>query len=252
MAPGAVTTGTPLRAFVPPDALRSGHLELAGAEAARLWDRGARVGDTIVVLDNSGWAWAVAVEICGGNTCAGRVLGRSLAPEPRTKVTLCQGVLQPVDYRRLLVAATRAGVVEIVPVVSDGSPISALGPPSAPDEPAALADLVRDVAERCGRGRTPSLSPPLLFDDALDHVARGGDALVLAPAGEPPAAALVGRPFSIGLFCPPSGGFSAAELQRARGRGARVVAAARAADPVLAAVAALQTVFAALETAGDT
>jgi 16S rRNA U1498 N3-methylase RsmE len=243
-----VTVGQPLRVFVPPSAFADGRLHLTAPDAARLVDRGARVGAEIVVLDGSGWAWTVTLERCESGLCAGTAAGRKLATERRTKVTLYQGLLHPSDFRRLLIAATRAGVVSFVPVIADGSPIAALGRMTADDDMEVWADVVRDAAEAGTRGLRPSVCAPVLFDHAFDDVARGGGALVLGRTGLSIHAALADRPFSVGLFSPPQPGFSPAELSRALARGAHVVTVApRVSDPVRAVSTALAEVYDALD-----
>ena len=234
------------RLFVPASALAGGRLDLAPEDARRALWLGVRAGDEILALDDSGWSWSVLVDRCDATGCSGQLTGRWLASERRTKITLYVGVLHPYDYRRLLVAGTDVGIVAFVPVIADHSPIAALG--GSDHDEAAWPRLVRDAAEAGGRGRLPLLSAPMMLDHALDDVARQAIALAVAAGGLPLEEALVGRPFSIGVFCPPAAGFSAAEADRLQRQGVTPVRAPSAPpDPVLAALTLVRRIYHLLE-----
>jgi 16S rRNA (uracil1498-N3)-methyltransferase len=237
-----------VRIFVPAGSCDGGRLQLAGAEAARVSARGVRAGDAIEVLDDSGWVLDVIVELCAVTDCTGRVAGRHLATERRTKVSLHQGLLHPADFRRLLAQATRLGVVAFGPTVTDQSTLPLLGPQGLPADEAGWPELVREAAEESGRGRRPVLRTAMLFDHAMDAALGAGAVLLADPAGGALGDALADRPFSIDLFCPPPSGFSREERQRARARGCRVVRPPQAGpDPILPALSVLEAVYALLE-----
>jgi hypothetical protein len=88
----------------------------------------------------------------------------------------------------------------------------------------------------------------MLFDHAVDQATRSGTVLLLHPDGPELEVALAGRPFSIDLFCPPPGGFSAEERVRAAARGVAVVASgAVGGDPIRPALSALDAIYGTLE-----
>jgi len=240
---------TPLRLFVSPSSCAGNRLVLGADDAARAWQRGARAGDTIVVLDNSGWELTAVVEWATPVGGEGRVVHRRLAVERRTKVSLYQGLLHPSDFRRLLARATELGVVSFTPVIADASLVPPTGDlTGTPDDEAAWASLLRDAAETAGRGRCPTIGPPMLLDHALDHATRGGLVLLVDPAGDRLASALADRPFSIEVFSPSPGGFSADERTRAEARGLRLVAPpASRADPIAAGLAVIGAIYGLLE-----
>jgi 16S rRNA (uracil1498-N3)-methyltransferase len=245
---GASVTEPLLRLFVPPGSCDAGVLRLEGDEAARIHGRGARDGDTIVALDDSGWAMTVVLDRCAATACDGRVTGRALAPERRTKVGLYQGLLHPSDFRRLLARATRLGVVEFVPVITDSSVVPSLGADGWPEGEADWPRLVRDAAEAAGRGRRPVLRQPMLFDHALDEALRAGAVVLVDPGGEGIESLLAARPFSINVFCPPPAGYTAEERARARARGVAVARPPGAgSDPIQPALGALEVIYARLD-----
>lgn len=235
------------RLFVAPGTCQGALIELGPADAGRVRRLGVRVGDALVVLDNSGWAWSTVVEHAEGDGCRARVTGRWLAPERRTQVSVYHGLLHPSDFRRLLTTATALGVVAFVPVIADGS-IVPLGDVAGDDDVATWERLIRDAAEASGRGRRPAVGGPLFLDHALDQAARASTVLFVDVAGIPIATALADRPFSVDVFLPSPSGFSPDERARAAARGVHVVAAPRAGpDPVAQAAAVLTAIYERLE-----
>lgn len=241
------------RLFVPAGSCDGGQLRLTGTEAARVCARGIRAGDSIVVLDDSGWALDVVVDLCATTDCRGRVAGRHLARERRTKVSLYQGLLHPSDYRRLLTQGTHLGVVAFVPTITDQSMLPLLGPDGRPEGESDWPELVREAAEAAVRGRRPVLRAAMLFDHALDAAHGSGAVLLADPAGDALDDALTDRPFSIDLFCPPPSGFSREERQRARTRGCHLVRPPMTGpDPIQPALSALEAIYGSLDGASAT
>lgn len=237
-----------LRFFVPSDACDGSVFALHGVVAERLFARGGRAGQTVVVLDDSGWSMTVELELASPTACRGTVVERSVAVERRTKISLHHGLLHPSDFRRLLARATAAGVVEFVPIITDSSVVPALGPDGNPEGESEWPTLVRDAAEQGGRGRLPLLRQPMLLDRALDEAVRRGTVLLVDPSGEPIDAMVANRPFSIDLFCSPPSGFTAAELARAAALEVGIVRAPyQGPDPIQPALTTVDALFTRLE-----
>lgn len=249
-----MTATSALRLFVPPQSVTGGQLVLVGEDAARVAVRGLRRGDTLVALDNSGWEIAVELDHATPESCHGRVVGRALANDRRTKVSLYQGLLHPSDFRRLLAQATASGVVAFVPLITDGSVLPVLDASGQAEGEDEWPGIVRDAAEASGRGRRPTIGAPMLFDHALDEASRAATVLLVDPSGEPPAGVLAQRPFSIDVFCPPPGGFTPNERERAAARRVPIVQAPTASqDPIQPALSVIAAVYRELEagTADD-
>lgn len=240
----------PARLFVPPDSITANRLTLRGSDAERAYQRGARRGRTLMALDDSGWEFTVMLEEAGPDVCSGPITARALAAERRTKVSLYQGLLHPSDFRRLLSRATATGVVAFVPVIADGSVVPDLGPDGTFEGVGDWPQLVRAAAERSGRGRRPTTSLPMLFDQALVQATSGGTVILLHRDSTDLKSVLTDRPFAINVFCPPPGGFSEDERARAHARGIPIVAPpANGEDPIAPALSALAAIFFHLEEA---
>lgn len=245
---GTVVTGTPLRVFVGADSLAEGRLALLGDDADRLYLRGVRPGDHLLVLDDSGWEIEVAIDHASPGSIGGQVVARQVASERRTKISLYQSLLHPSDFRRMLAGATGLGVVAFVPVIADHSMIPSLDPDGRPVGEGEWPRIVRGAAEASGRGRRPTVSPPMLFAHALNDALRSGTVLMVDDAGASLEEAIAERPFSIDLFCPPPAGFSTEERSQAVARNVTVVRSpVRGPDPVQPVLAALETIYCGLE-----
>jgi 16S rRNA (uracil1498-N3)-methyltransferase len=236
------------RLFVDPAGLDGANLRLEGPDAARIYKLGLRAGDPLTVLDDSGWELDVVLDSASREACTGFVVGRRLARERRSKVSLYQALLHPSDFRRILVSATALGVVAFTPVIADGSVVPMLDASGRPEGEVEWPRLIREAAEAAGRGRQPEMRPLTLFDQALGEAGRAGLPLLCHPSGLALEKALAERPFSIELFLPPPGGFNEEELSRARARGARLVAAPVAGpDPSEQARAVLERIYGLVE-----
>jgi RsmE family RNA methyltransferase len=242
----------PLRLFVAPGSCSGKALVLGGEDAARAYQRGAREGDTIVVLDNSGWEISAVLDGATAEASHGRVIHRRLAAERRTKVSVYQGLLHGADFRRLLTRATELGVVSFAPVITDGSIVPSGGLGGFDADEGLWRASVREAAEASGRGRCPTIRGPMLFDHALDQATRGGTVLLVDPSGDPLSEALAGRPFAIEAFFSSPGGFTADERARARARGHAIVASPRASsDPIAPGLAVIETIYTLLDVEAD-
>jgi 16S rRNA (uracil1498-N3)-methyltransferase len=241
-------TGRVLRVFVTPGSCDEGWLTLGGKEADRLYLRGARSGDRLVALDDSGWEMTIAIEHATPESIGGKVVERQVASERRTKISLYHGLLHPSDFRRLLAGATGLGVVAFVPVITDLSIIPVLGDDGRTAGEGEWPRLVRDAAESSGRGRCPTVGQPMLLSHALDKALRSGTVLMVGDGGASLEEALSGRPFSIDLFCPPPAGFSIEERSLAAARDVTTIhSAASGPDPVQPVLATLEAMYAGLE-----
>ena len=248
-----------LRLFVDPQALRpvDGRISLTGQDAVRAYLSGARRGLEIVLLDGSGWETSIVLDHAERDHCTGRILERRVSAEPRIKISLYHALGDSTDVDRLVRAATAVGAVAIISLITDRSLVPMAGAGRHEDPEDLYASAARDAAERSARGRIPRLGGPILFDHALDGATRSGAALIafgrtgarnIEGGGESAVsiaaaqgaegtvrpgerivrsstveAALAGRAFSVALFCPPEGGFTTEEIDRADARGAAIV-----------------------------
>jgi 16S rRNA (uracil1498-N3)-methyltransferase len=233
---------TAKRFFVSPESIQGDQVSITGNLVHQLCHvLRMRQGDQLVLLDDSGWEYAVELGEINKERIMGRVLHRTLATgEPRTKITLYQGVLKGHHLEWVWQKGTEIGIVEFVPMICERCLMSSLDDISTA-KTARWKRIIQEAAEQAHRGRIPHLQPPMLFSQACDHTRRGGLNLMLWEEeseetlrhllypeqsaewnlGEKRKSAR--RPFSIGLLVGPEGGFTREEIELARGYGIRTL-----------------------------
>ncbi|MCD6553189.1 MAG: 16S rRNA (uracil(1498)-N(3))-methyltransferase [Anaerolineae bacterium] len=222
------------RFFIPPEWIQGRTVTLNGAIVHQIRHvLRLRPGDHILVLDNSGWEWKVELTEVSKNRVEGRTRGKSLARgEPRTKITLYQGVLKGNRFEFALQKGTEVGVVEFVPVVSSRCVIANVD--AVEKKLPRWRRIVLEAAEQAHRGRLPVIQPAMLFAAACERARLSGGlsilpweeaeaSLKLLLRGGDQGAEAASRPFSINLFIGPEGGFSADEVNLAQRYGIHAV-----------------------------
>ncbi len=223
------------RFFISPQSISRTGITLSGQQAHQIanvlrLDR----GETIIVLDNSGWQYEVELTAVGTDKVAGSIRSKNLASgEPRTKITLYQGLLRSHKFEFVLQKCTEVGVVTFVPTICERCVVANISEAS-PVKLERWQRIIAEAAEQSGRGKLPVLRPATLFQQACEEVRglsfiawEGEDltslraflrnsnmAKVDAEDDQP-----VVRPFSVNIFIGPEGGFSLYEVQRAQSYG---------------------------------
>ena len=208
------------RFFVPPSWIRGNEVAISGPQAHQI----ARVlrmrpGDQIIVLDNSGWEIHTRLTLVEQKAVNGEVIRRRLsAAEPRTKISLYQGVLKSNRLEICLQTGTDVGLVEITPVVSERCVIRDLEAVEKKHD--RWEWIIQEAAEQSHRGRKPALRPATFFLQACERARNlGGLSLIPWEGGPLPNlnTMLQGQPpLSVNLFIGPEGGFAPEEIAQAQ------------------------------------
>ncbi len=219
------------RFFVQPGSIAQGEVLLGGSQAHQIIAvLRMKAGDHCFVLDNTGWQYEVEVADLKPGEVRARVLSRKLVTtEPRTKITVYQGLLKADRFEYVLQKGTELGVVAFVPTVCERSVAGALDDRSG--KTARWNRIIAEAAEQSGRGKLPVLQPATAFPQACSQ-ARG---ISLIPWEEESGRRLRDclrqltldgasegkrpRPFAVNLFVGPEGGFTSDEVETARQHG---------------------------------
>ncbi|HNP72050.1 MAG TPA: RsmE family RNA methyltransferase [Kouleothrix sp.] len=235
------TTSNTYRFFVEAGVLHAGTVRIDDPDLAHQVGTVLRLrpGERLILLDNSGWQYTVALSAVERGCVAGEVERKELAGgEPRTKVTLYAALMRPERFEWVLQKGTELGVSAFVPLICERSTIG---------DADALSEhkherwrrIIREAAEQSRRGKLPRLAPAVMFPAACDQAAKRGAALLLwegagvaslrhvlhqgnKDASKEVQGALAlpishsaDLPFSVALFSGPEGGFSQHELETA-------------------------------------
>jgi len=223
------------RFFIPPGSLLAGgqaqrgrELSLGGELAHRL----ARVlrlkpGDRVVLADGNRDLEVELTAVSSRTVSAIVVAETTPPPEPRVELVLYQSLVRAQRFELVLEKGTELGVSRFVPLVSERSQVRLEGESGRAER---WRRIVLEAAEQCGRGRVPSVDPPV----ALERALAGATGLRLLPwEGERSQGlrsflrGLDYKPAAVSLFIGPEGGFSEGEAKLARRQGAIVVSLGR-------------------------
>lgn len=220
------------RFFIPPSWLEGNEVTITGPQAHQIAIvLRMRPGDVVIVLDNSGWEIEVRLMSVHRSTIKGEVLHRRLAGgEPRTKISLYQGVLKSNRFEFVLQKGTELGIVQFLPIISERCVVSDLD--AVEKKRQRWEWIIQEAAEQCRRGRKPELHSAILFPQACEQTRRtAGLSFILweqekasslrdmlrrasqGLAAGPSEGKGSGRsPFAINLFVGPEGGFTEEEV----------------------------------------
>lgn len=226
--PRQTTQSNTYRFFVESGALQGRELQIDDSELAHQLGTVLRLraGERVVLLDNSGWQYTVALGLVERGRVAGIVERKELAGgEPRTKITLYVALMRAERFEWVLQKGTELGVSAFVPLICERSTVAdADGLSEHKHE--RWRRIIREAAEQSRRGKLPRLAPAVLLPAACDQAAKRGTALLLWEGGNVPslrhvlqaadrAGAAPAQPFSVALFSGPEGGFSPQEFETA-------------------------------------
>ena len=177
----------------------------------------------LVLLDNAGWAYEVALLQVDKRQVRGRVVSRTPAPgEPTSQLTLYQALLKADKFEWVLQKGTELGVTRFVPVLSERSVVQEV----SQNKLSRWERIITEAAEQSGRGRIPTLVPPTPFAEAVTQLP--SDTLALIPYEQEkttplktPLAASPARP--VAMFIGAEGGWSNAEVALAKRHGLTTV-----------------------------
>jgi 16S rRNA (uracil1498-N3)-methyltransferase len=126
-----------------------------------------KVGDNIVLLDNVGWEYTVAVEDVTASEVSCRVLDRHLGDgEPSIKLTLCQALLKGGKLETVWQKGTELGISTFIPMVSSRTVNRGNGN-STDSKHERWRKVISEAAEQSGRSLIPNICPIESFQEAI-------------------------------------------------------------------------------------
>lgn len=212
------------RFFIPPNSIHNNRVVLRGTMVHQIRDvLRMKPGDSIILLDNSGYAHQTELVTIDRDTVRARVVEKwKLETEPAARVTLYQGLLKGQKFDWVLQKGTEIGVSAFVPVLAARCVIGNLE-----DVSEARIErwerIVVEAAEQAGRAALPHLSPPLMFAHACERAMQSG--LTLIPWEGEHTRSLrevlqaIPKSKEINVFIGPEGGFTEEEIDAAQNRG---------------------------------
>ena len=157
------------RFFVPPSNIEGERITLT-ADASRQLARvlRARPGDSIIVLDDSGYEYAVTLDDVSPRAASGVVNDRYPGEgETRLSVTLYQGLMKADRFEYVLQKGTELGISRFVPIVSERTVARNVISPNRLER---WHRIMREAAEQSGGCRLPALGDTVSFSEACNSI----------------------------------------------------------------------------------
>lgn len=209
------------RFFIAPEAIREKRVLLRGPVVHQIRDvLRMRAGEEIVLLDNSGWAHRTELQMVDQDVVRGRVVDSwQLETEPRTRITLYQGLLKGQKFDWVLQKGTELGITSFVPVIAARCLVGSVDDVSD-TRVERWQKIILEAAEQAGRAVLPNLATAVFFEHACQQAGNG--TLSLIPWEEERSLGLrealqsSAHPGEINLFIGPEGGFTVEEIDTAK------------------------------------
>lgn len=226
------------RFFVPPENIGVRTIEITDPGDLHHMRRVLRLrpGDEVDVSDTDRWEYHARIEILEEDSAMLTILDKqAFAAEPKTKVTLYQGIPKQGKLDGVVQKCTELGIREIVPVFMDRTVVADRGNMGKKAE--RWRKIAAEAVKQCRRGIIPDVRDPVKMEDVRQDLA--GYDLVLIPYENEEALSIKealqdtdwrppGRKERrIALFIGPEGGFSDEEVYAVCSAGGRSVSLGR-------------------------
>jgi 16S rRNA (uracil1498-N3)-methyltransferase len=184
-----------------------------------------KAGGHIIVLDNDGAEFEVALTAVGRDEVKGQVIEeRRAAGEPEVQITLYQSLLSREKFEWVLQKCTEVGVARFVPLVTSRSIVRDIDS-IKPNKIDRWQRIIQEAAEQSHRGKIPELASAIKLEEVMGQLEGFDLPLIASPQVD--AASLdscLGRgkkkTRAIALLVGPEGGFTEDEVKQCCSRGA--------------------------------
>ena len=157
------------RFFIPPSNIEGERVTLtedASRQLARVLR--ARPGDSIIVLDDSGYEYAVTLDNVGPRAASGIIQDRYCGEgETRLAITLYQGLMKADRFEYVLQKGTELGISRFVPIISERTIARNVISSNRLER---WHRIMREAAEQSGRCRLPALGDTVSFREACESI----------------------------------------------------------------------------------
>jgi len=183
-----------------------------------------KVGDAIVVLDNAGHEYDVALTVVTRREVTGQITDRRESPgEPRVRIALFQSLLAREKFEWVLQKGTEVGVARFVPVQTGRSIVRAKQIDAK--KLTRWRRILTEAAEQSHRGRIPEITDAATWSEVLSQLGAFDRNLIAATSGRTRSLKVAlqfddNAPSSIAVLIGPEGGFTADEVEQACENGA--------------------------------
>ncbi|MBE7036298.1 MAG: 16S rRNA (uracil(1498)-N(3))-methyltransferase [Ruminococcaceae bacterium] len=185
----------------------------------------AKIGDTLVICDGEGIDYEAVIEALSKDSVKTKIIrSYPCKTEPKTKVTLYQGLPKQGKMEWIIEKCTEIGIHTIVPVQMTRSVVK-LSEEQAQKKLERWQKTAEAAAKQCGRGLIPQIKMPITISELSKEDL---PEFLLLPyedeqANSVKTALSSKKEASAGIFIGPEGGFAPDEVVQLKGLGAKTV-----------------------------
>jgi 16S rRNA (uracil1498-N3)-methyltransferase len=208
--------------LLPPEKLRQAIVTIDGADFHHLAHvLRIRVGENIVILDNSGTGWRACIESVGNKALSAKILEEhKLPPEPVIHITVAQAPGKGDRFERVMQHCTEIGASRFIPLLTERTVVK-IAKDHHNEKIKRWREIIKGATEQCHRAKMPEISAPMEFSDLLLTIGEYDHPLLLHQHDE--VLKSVGIGSTVLLVVGPEGGLSEEEILLWKSHGGRVV-----------------------------
>lgn len=178
-------------------------------------------GEKVILFDGTGNEYDARIQSIQPNSVFFHITGtRTTTAEPQTQVTVAQALLKKKKMDGIIRQLTEIGIAQFIPFISKRSIPNPSGNKMATTRNR-WKTIAIEAVKQCRRSRPPKLWPITPFDDLMKTSDKG--IILWENATEPLAGQLaeasINGLLNLTLVLGPEGGFSEAEIEKARRNG---------------------------------
>lgn len=177
-----------------------------------------KIGDTILLLDNSGFEYGIELANIDPKKTSGRLITKKFnSNEPEINITLFQSIISKDNFELVLQKGTEIGVKTFVPLKTQRTQYDL-----KLDKYDRLKKILKEASEQSERGIIPELAQPIKFTEITALISQF-DAAFIAWEREGLSKKLNVQNYptakKIAVFIGPEGGFTDEEIETAKTAG---------------------------------
>lgn len=204
--------------FTEPENIKDGFIEIFSDEAKHILNvMRMEIGDTLTICDGQSNDYLCRICETGKNCLKAKIEETTKSEsEPKTKITLYQGLPKSDKMELIIQKCVEIGVCRIVPVITERAVVKIEKGAKEDKKTERWQKIAESAAKQSGRGIIPAVERPMKFKDAIEEAVKNGEAII--PYENEKDRGLKefvknSKAEDIGIFIGPEGGFDTKEIE---------------------------------------
>lgn len=204
--------------FTEPENIKDGFIEVFSDEAKHILNvMRMEIGDTLTICDGQSNDYLCRICETGKNCLKAKIEETTKSEsEPKTKITLYQGLPKSDKMELIIQKCVEIGVCRIVPVITERAVVKIEKGAKEDKKTERWQKIAESAAKQSGRGIIPAVERPMKFKDAIEEAVKNGEAII--PYENEKDRGLKefvknSKAENIGIFIGPEGGFDTKEIE---------------------------------------